>query len=103
MPLKTLPVQPGRAYIELEFCESIGSALMLHVDMPEFINAVERLLPGAKKLITSSGAPLPIVSRVDDASLRAAYPGLLRIPLDQGLRETIEVFKRRHAEGKLEV
>lgn len=73
------------------------------VDMPEFINAVERQLPGAKKLITSSGAPLPIVSRVDDASLRAAYPGLLRIPLDQGLRETIAVFQRRHAEGKLEV
>ena len=73
------------------------------VDMPDFIATVDRLLPGAAKLITSSGAPLPIVSRVEDASLRAAYPGLLRIPLEQGLQETIAVFKRRHAEGKLEV
>ena len=73
------------------------------VDMPDFIAAVERQLPGANKLIKTSGAPLPIVSRVDDASLRQAYPGLLRIPLEQGLRETIAIFNRRHAEGKLEV
>ena len=73
------------------------------VDMPDFIAEVEKQIPGAKKLITSSGAPLPIVSRVDDASLRKAYPGLLRIPLAQGLAETIAVFKRRHAEGRLEV
>lgn len=73
------------------------------VDTKDFIAEAEKLLPGAKKLITYSGAPLPIVSRVDDASLRQAYPGLLRIPLAQGLAETIAVFKRRHAEGKLEV
>ncbi len=73
------------------------------VDMPDYIAAVEKVIPGAAKLITTSGAPLPITSKVDDASLRKTYPGLLRIPLAQGLAETVAVFKEQLKKGTLTV
>jgi nucleoside-diphosphate-sugar epimerase len=87
------PMSDGLAY-------TVGGDI---VDMREFIAAVDRQIPGAARLITCSGAPLPIASKVDDASLRASYPGLLRIPLEQGLRETIEVFRRLQQAGTLTV
>ncbi|MCY3023273.1 MAG: SDR family oxidoreductase [Planctomycetota bacterium] len=73
------------------------------VDTPAFIRELDKVLPGAQGLITCSGGDLPVASRMDDAELRKAYPGLLRIPLTQGIRETVEVFERLNAEGKLEV
>jgi len=73
------------------------------VTTPEFIAEVEKILPGAAKLITCSGGDLPVASKVDDALLRSAYPGLLRISLAQGIRETVDVFKKMNAAGKLEV
>ncbi len=73
------------------------------VDMPAFVAAADRVIPGAAKLITISGAPLPITSKVDDASLRRTYPGLLRIPLAQGLSETVAVFKQLQQRGALTV
>jgi nucleoside-diphosphate-sugar epimerase len=70
---------------------------------PAFIAEVDKILPGAAKLITCSGGDLPVASKMDDAALRNAYPGLLRISLAQGIRETVDVFKKMHAAGKLEV
>jgi len=70
---------------------------------PAFINLLDQELPGAAKLITCSGGELPIASRMDDAALRRDYPGLLRISMKQGIRETIEVYSKREAAGKLEV
>lgn len=73
------------------------------VDTPAFIAEAEKVLPGAGKLITCSGGDLPVASKVDDKELRKAYPGLLRIPLALGIRETVDVFKKLAAQGKLEV
>jgi nucleoside-diphosphate-sugar epimerase len=73
------------------------------LDTPTFIRALGRVLPGAAKLITCSGGDLPIASKMDDAALRRAYPGLLRIPLEQGIAETVAVFRALHAQGRLEV
>jgi len=73
------------------------------VDTRTFIAEVEKALPGAATWITCSGGDLPVASKVDDAVLRYDYPGLLRIPLAQGIGETLEVFKRQHAQGKLEI
>ena len=72
-------------------------------DSTAFIAALDNLLPGAGKLITCSGGDLPITSRMDDAALRNDYPGLLRIPLADGIRETVEVFQRLEKQGRLEV
>jgi nucleoside-diphosphate-sugar epimerase len=73
------------------------------LDTAGFIRALAAQLPGAEKLITASGGNLPIAANLDDAALRRAYPGLLRIPLDQGIAETITVFRKMHAAGKLEI
>ena len=73
------------------------------VDTPTFIAELEKLVPGAKKLITCSGGSLPIASKLDDHELRAAYPQVKRIGLADGLRRTVETFKARAAKGLLEV
>ncbi len=73
------------------------------VDTAGFIRALAAQIPGAEKLITASGGNLPIAANLDDAALRTAYPGLLRIPLEQGLAETIAVFRKLHAQGRLEI
>ncbi|MGD0090962.1 MAG: SDR family oxidoreductase [Planctomycetota bacterium] len=63
-------------------------------DTAAFIAQLDNVIPGARALITCSGGELPVASKLDDAALRRAYPGLLRIPLAQGIRETAEVFER---------
>ncbi len=72
------------------------------VDMAGFVAMIERAVPGATKYIAISGGDLPITQRLDDAALRREFPGLLRIPLEQGVRETVEVFQRLAGQGKLE-
>jgi nucleoside-diphosphate-sugar epimerase len=73
------------------------------VDTRTFIAELEKVVPGARELISCSGGDLPVASKMDDSELRHAYPGLVRIPLAQGIRETVEVFQRLHAAGKLDV
>lgn len=71
-------------------------------DTAGFLEALEKSLPGARALITATGGNLPVAARMDDAALRRDFPGLLRIPLEQGLAETVAIFKKLGAEGKLE-
>lgn len=73
------------------------------IDTATFIQMVEELLPGAAKLITTSGGSLPIASKIDDAALRADYPTILRIPIRQGIQETISTYQKLEHEGRLTV
>ena len=70
-------------------------------DVAGFVAALDALLPGAAARISIKQGSIPIASKIDDSALRADVPGLLRIPLAQGIRETLEVFTRLHAEGRL--
>ena len=72
-------------------------------DTPAFMALLAQVVPAAQEFITCSGGNLPIASRMDDATLRKDYAGLLRIPLLQGIRETVEIFQKLEARGKLEV
>ena len=72
------------------------------VDVKEFIALADAAIPGAAALISHSGAPLPLVSKLDDAALRRDYP-VPRIALAAGVAETATVYRRLHAEGKLTV
>jgi|ERR1043165_8865149 nucleoside-diphosphate-sugar epimerase len=71
-------------------------------DTAGYLDALERVLPGSKQYVSATGGDLPVTQRLDDATLRADFPGLLRIPLEQGLRETVAVFQRLEQQGKLE-
>jgi hypothetical protein len=59
-------------------------------------------VPGAKALVTCSGGSLPIASHLDDAALRRDF-SVLRIPLSQGVAETVAVYRQLEAEGRLVV
>ncbi len=71
------------------------------ISMEELIALLDRLRPGACRLITASGPPVPVACRMSDAALRAAVPDLPKTPLEQGVRRTIEQFERLHREGRL--
>jgi nucleoside-diphosphate-sugar epimerase len=72
------------------------------VKIEEIIERLERLRPGAAKLLTFKGPQVPVAWRMDDAALRALVPGIPRTPLDEGLARTLEIFERLKAEGRLD-
>jgi nucleoside-diphosphate-sugar epimerase len=72
-------------------------------DTATFIGLLDKAAPGAASLITSSGGDLPIASTLDDAALRADYPGLLRISLADGVAETVAIYRQLEARGALTV
>jgi hypothetical protein len=61
------------------------------------------LVPGASSLITVSGPSLPFPSHLDDVALRADYPGLMRVPIVQGIAKTVSAYKAMEAKGTLTV
>jgi nucleoside-diphosphate-sugar epimerase len=73
------------------------------LDVPAFIAEAQRIVPGAANLITCSGGDLPIAAKLDDNELRKAYPAVKRIGIADGIRRTVEVFKRLAEQGRLEV
>lgn len=94
--VNTARKDPGGAYVY-----TVGGDT---VDTHAWIAAVEEALgPASKGLITASGGPIPFPSKLDDASLRADFPGLLRISISQGVAETVAAYKKLEAEGKLTV
>jgi nucleoside-diphosphate-sugar epimerase len=73
------------------------------VDTATFVAELDKILPGSAAGITVTGGSLPIASKLDDAALRADYPMLLRIPLADGIKETVEVYKVMAGKGTLTI
>ena len=71
------------------------------VDVRGFLSKLEHVRPGSTSRITLKQGVIPIASKIDDSALRADVPGLLRIPLEDGIRETVACFTQLHAEGRL--
>src|SRR5579863_1199767 len=72
------------------------------VSVDEILAALEKVVPGAHNLIRSEGRPIPVISDVDDGALRRDFGDLPRTPLDEGVRETVEIFRRLQREGRLD-
>jgi nucleoside-diphosphate-sugar epimerase len=72
------------------------------VSMEEIMAALERVFPHARDLIRAEGRPLPVIPDVDDGSLRRDFGDLPRTSLDEGVRETAEIFRRLRSEGRLD-
>ena len=64
------------------------------IAMDELIETLERLRPGASRLITAEGPQVPVAYRMDGSSLHAHVAGIPRTPLDDGIRKTLEMFER---------
>jgi nucleoside-diphosphate-sugar epimerase len=72
------------------------------VSMAEMVAAIEAAAPGAAGKITYAGAPLPFPAEVDDARLRGALGAIPETALQEGVRETVEIFKAGLQAGKLD-
>jgi len=72
------------------------------VRVEEFIHTLEQALPQARGLIKAQGKKLPIAPDLDDSALRHDLGEDLHTPLEEGIRETANIFERLEREGRLE-
>jgi nucleoside-diphosphate-sugar epimerase len=72
------------------------------VDLPAFHRALCAVDPAAATLITHGDRQIGIAYDLDDAALQRDVGPLPKTSLVQGIRHTLELFKRLHAEGRIE-
>lgn len=69
----------------------------------DFIPLLERLYPPAQGKITCTDVQLPIAPELDDSQLLGDLGALPKTPLLEGITQTIRVFERLQAEGRLDL
>jgi len=72
------------------------------VPMSEFYAALCRVLPQAEKLVTIGTTQIAIAFDLSDAALQRDLGPMPRTKLDDGIKETVTIFRQLHAEGRLE-
>jgi UDP-glucose 4-epimerase len=73
------------------------------VQVADVVAAIERVVPSSRGTITASGNALPIAANLDDSALRKDLGEVPATPLENGVRETAEIFTRLHQAGNLDV
>jgi nucleoside-diphosphate-sugar epimerase len=72
------------------------------VSMDEILAAIRAEFPEAGGLIRAEGKPLPMPSDVDDSALRRDFNDLPATALEDGIRETAQIFRRLQRENRLD-
>lgn len=72
------------------------------VDLPAFHKALCAVEPAATKLITFGDRQIAIAYDLSDDALERDLGPMPRTPLESGIRETLEHFRRLQAEGQLD-
>jgi nucleoside-diphosphate-sugar epimerase len=72
------------------------------VQIDQFIATLEQVYPRARGLIRAEGQHLPIASDLDDSALVRDLGSVPRTPLDQGIRQTVEIFERLQRDGRID-
>jgi nucleoside-diphosphate-sugar epimerase len=105
-------------YMDLQYVEDVAEAFIqcllsplegAHVfnlegtviSMTDFIADLERVRPGASKLITAQGPQVPVAYRMDGARLRALIQKIPQTPLETGVRKTLDFFVHLYQQGRL--
>jgi nucleoside-diphosphate-sugar epimerase len=70
--------------------------------MEAVVAAIERAEPAAAGRVTFTDQALALPSDVDDSRLRAALGSIPETPLEQGVEETIQIFRRALAQGRIQ-
>jgi UDP-glucuronate 4-epimerase len=70
------------------------------VDMPDWIAAIEQAVPEAAGLVDFASTELPFPSEIEHAALVALGP-LPVTPYEDGIRATVDIFRRLADEGRL--
>ncbi len=71
------------------------------VEMNELVTIIDRISPGAAKLISVGGPQVPVSYRMDGSALEKAVPGIRKTPMEEGIRRTVAMFSRLRSEGRL--
>ena len=71
------------------------------IAMDELIATLDRLRPGASRLIAAEGPQVPVAYRMDGSRLRAHVAGIPLTPLEDGIRKTLEMFERLRDSGAI--
>ena len=71
------------------------------VSVGEIIESIERVDPGATGLLTHLDINLPIAPDLDDQAIQQDIGKIPYTPLDEGIRETWNIFKKHHETGSL--
>jgi UDP-glucuronate 4-epimerase len=87
----------ARAFIQAARSRHEGAAVFdlggPAVHVREIVSAIEAAAPESAGLITYRDEPLPFPAELDAGALEEAIGPLSRTPLDEGVRETIELFR----------
>jgi nucleoside-diphosphate-sugar epimerase len=86
----------------------VSAALALNLrgvtaSVEDFIRAIETVLPEAKGTLSCRGPALPVACNFLEAGLEALLGPIRRQPLVEGVRRTVEHFRRLEARGMLHV
>jgi nucleoside-diphosphate-sugar epimerase len=72
------------------------------VDLPAFHRALAAVEPAAEKLVTFGERQIAIAYDLDDSALQRDLGPVPRTSLEEGIRLTLEHFRRLQAEGRLD-
>ncbi|MBI2191703.1 MAG: NAD(P)-dependent oxidoreductase [Planctomycetes bacterium] len=97
----------ARAFIQLARQDRFRGAKSYNiqadwVEVPEILRIIEELVPSARGTLSYKDVELQIVAKLDDAELRQEIPGIVKTPLREGIRQTIDLFHALHRDGRLD-
>ncbi len=72
------------------------------VDLATFHRTLTAVAPETANLITFGERQLGIAYDLDDSALRSVLGTLQKTPLEDGIRQTYEMFRKLHREGRLD-
>ena len=72
------------------------------VTLADFHAALARVLPEAKDTVTVGTSQIAIAYDLSDAGIQRDLGPMPKTALDDGIRETVAIFRRLHAEGRLD-
>lgn len=95
----------ARAFIQAARADLHGAQVFniggKSVSTAEVITAIEQAEPSARGRITFDDIPLPFPPEVDHTALAAAVGPLTFTPLADGVAETLSIFRRALAKGRI--
>lgn len=91
-------IQSSRADYEGAGVFNIGGK---SVSTKEVISAIEKAEPSCRGRISYEDTPLPFPPEIDNTAFAKVIGSMTFSPLEKGVAETVEIFKKALAEGKI--
>jgi hypothetical protein len=72
------------------------------VTLADFHTALTKVLPDAAKLVTTGTTQIAIAYDLSDAGIEKDLDAMPKTSLEDGIRETVAIFKQLQAENRLD-